>query len=378
MNLKHYEIVIYKDYLKVDIQKTLKEYKTIKKWAYILHDKDDTDPHYHIYVNFGGQSVDSALVAKWFKLAYTDEKGVEHSGENFIEKVKGRLSDVLLYLIHGNDTQQYKHQYSPTEVVANFDFSAEITNGKIIGNFKEYSYAQQLEYVYSLPRTEKTKAFADLEKHWKLHCRHLSLITDRDISVIFVSGAGGTGKTYYAKKFLNKMKLDFCVSSSSNDPFQDYLGQKAIILDDLRDTAFSLADLLKLLDNNTASSVKSRFENKVFNGEFIVITSSVPLTYWYQDYKSGSYDDLKQLYRRISCYVVVTKDEVSVFNEVGTDGKPKGVAQVFKNELADMPKQEKVKRDFGALFSQICEPATSDVFDVQQTEMFPRRPIRQH
>jgi hypothetical protein len=115
----------------------------------------------------------------------------------------------------------------------------------------------------------------------------------------------------------------------------------------------------------------------VFNGEFIVITSSVPLTYWYQDYKSGSYDDLKQLYRRISCYVVVTKDEVSVFNEVGTDGKPKGVAQVFKNELADMPKQEKVKRDFGALFSQICEPATSDVFDIQQTEMFPRRPIRQ-
>ena len=107
MNLKHYEIVIYKDYLKVDIQKTLKEYKTIKKWAYILHDKDDTDPHYHIYVNFGGQSVDSALVAKWFKLAYTDENGVEHSGENFIEKIKGRSSDALLYLIHGNDTQKH-------------------------------------------------------------------------------------------------------------------------------------------------------------------------------------------------------------------------------------------------------------------------------
>ena len=111
MNLKHYEIVIDEDKLKVDIQQTCMEYKTIKKWAYILHDKDDTRNHYHIYVNFGKQSVDSALVAKWFKLAYKDENGVEHNGEQFIEKIKGRATDVYLYLIHGNDTQQYKHQY---------------------------------------------------------------------------------------------------------------------------------------------------------------------------------------------------------------------------------------------------------------------------
>ena len=113
MKLKHYEIVIDKDKLKVDIQKTCMEYKTIKKWAYICHDKDDTRDHYHIYVNFGNQSIDSLLVAKWFQLEYTNEKGELCSGENFIEKVKGRATDVYLYLIHGNDTQQYKHQYSP-------------------------------------------------------------------------------------------------------------------------------------------------------------------------------------------------------------------------------------------------------------------------
>ena len=53
MNLKHYEIVIDQDKLKVDIQQTCMEYRTIKKWAYNLHDKDDTRHHYHIYVNFG-------------------------------------------------------------------------------------------------------------------------------------------------------------------------------------------------------------------------------------------------------------------------------------------------------------------------------------
>lgn len=369
MNLKHYEIVIDEDKLKVDIQKTCMEYKTIKKWAYILHNMDDTRPHYHIYINFGNQTVDSALVAKWFQLAYVDKDGVEHNGENFIERVKGRATDMVLYLIHGNDSQKHKHQYSPREVFANFDFGTEIANARIIGNFKEYSYAQQLEYVYSLPRSEKIRAYSDLKKHWDCHCQWLSLTTDRKLDVMFISGGGGTGKTYYAKKLLKDMGLDFSVSSSSNDPFQDYLGQKAMILDDLRDKSFELADLLKILDNNTVSSVKSRFNNKVFNGELIIITSSVPLTYWYPDHKSGSYDDLKQLYRRISCYVVMTKEEISVFNEIGTDGKPKGIGQVFKNELADMHKEKQEKRDFGALFAKICEPATTDEFDIEQTKM---------
>ena len=79
------EIVTDADKLPVDIQATCKKYKTIKQWAYILHDKDDTRPHYHIYLNFGASSCDTAMVAKWF--------GIE---ENFIEKVKGRKTDVLL------------------------------------------------------------------------------------------------------------------------------------------------------------------------------------------------------------------------------------------------------------------------------------------
>ena len=52
MQLKQYDIVQNQDLLTVDIQEVCMKYKTIKKWAYILHDKDDTRPHYHIYVNF--------------------------------------------------------------------------------------------------------------------------------------------------------------------------------------------------------------------------------------------------------------------------------------------------------------------------------------
>ena len=78
MQLRQMEIVTDQDKLKVDIQETCMKYKTIKQWAYILHDKDDTRPHFHIYLNFGGSSADTKMVATWFEVP-----------ENFIEKVKG-------------------------------------------------------------------------------------------------------------------------------------------------------------------------------------------------------------------------------------------------------------------------------------------------
>ena len=372
MNLKMCDIVTNVDELRVDLQETFMKYSTIKKWAYIVHDKDDTRPHYHIALHFGGASVDTAQVAKWFNLGYTDENGVEHTGENFINKVKGRWTDVIQYLTHGNDSQQHKHQYSPSEVHANFDFETEIANAKILGDFEHYSYAQQLQYVNSLPLSEKAQAFSKLRKLWELQCQLLTLNTDRQIQVIFITGKGGTGKTYYAKKLLASQGYDFCVSSSSNDPFQDYMGQKGIILDDMRDTAFGFEDLLKLLDNNTSSSVKSRFSNKVFNGEIIVITSSVPLVYWYKELQFQSSESLQQLYRRISCYVVVTETEVIVYDE-GLDkyGKPQGLGQNFKNELADKKKELKPKVDYKSMFGKICESSADgeDVFAVKQLKI---------
>lgn len=334
INLRHCEIVIYKEYLKVDIQKTIKEYNTIKHWAYILHDKDDTDPHYHIYLHFGSSSVRIDLIAKWFKLGYIDKDGNEQDGTQFIEKVKGRRVDVLLYLTHGNDSQKNKYQYSPTEVTANFDFESEIAQSKIIGDFENYSYCQQVHYVNMLPVSEKTKAHSQLKKLWQLECEILATKTDRNIEVIFITGKGGTGKTLYAKKMLEKLNYDYCISSSSNDPFQDYMGQRAIILDDLRDTSFEMADLLKLLDNNTRSSVKSRFANKVFNGKMIIITSAVPIQYWYTAFRiNRKYDELNQLYRRISTYIEVTENAIQLYDGVNENGKPKDCIKVLPNDL---------------------------------------------
>ena len=359
MKLKQYEVVTQPKFLKEPLQDILKRYKTIKKWAYILHDKDkDATPHYDIYLNFGDTGVESKEVAKWFGLQ-----------ESQVEKVKGRAQDMLLYLIHGNDSQKHKYQYSPDEVVANFDFKSELAKAKILGNFDKYSYAQQLKFIKTLPKDEQVRAYKQLKDHWKLHCEYLTLNPDRDIQVMFVTGKAGSGKTYYAKKFLEKLDYDFAVSSSSNDPFQDYQGQDAIILDDVRDTVFEFQDLLKMLDNNTASSFKSRFANKVFNGKMMVLTSSVPLQYWYKsassnmpswykEVRTSGKEDFNQLCRRISCYVVVTEETVTVYNELDENGKPCGRSSVYENELKKLKQnKQKQKFDFKSVFDSFCEKA---------------------
>lgn len=343
MKLKQYEVESRVEFFSEPIGDILRRYRTIKKYAYILHDKDpDTHPHYHIYLNFGKSGVDSKIVAQWFGLQ-----------ESQVNRIQGRATDMLQYLTHSNESQKNKYQYSPSEVIANFDFEEEIKKSKILGNFKEYSYAQQLEYVDSLPVGDKTTAFNKLKKLWELRCEVLMLNPERDIEVMFIHGKTGTGKTTYAKEFSKSRGYDFYVSSSSNDPLQDYRGQKCIILDDVRDTTFEFEDYLKLTDNHTASSVKSKYYNKVLMCNLIIITSSVPLSFWFRYNRN---EDLKQFYRRISCYVHITKEDLSVYDELDDYGKPFGLPMIYRNKVAELKaKPKKKKTDFGAAFAAICE-----------------------
>ena len=124
-----------------------------------------------------------------------------------------------------------------------------------------------------------------------------------------------------------------------------------------------------MLDNNTASSFKSRFANKVFNGKMIVLTSSVPLQYWYKsassnmpswykEVRTSGKEDFNQLCRRISCYVTVTEDTVTLYNELDENGKPCGRSSVYENEVKKLKeKQQKQKFDFKSVFDSFCEKA---------------------
>lgn len=360
---KECEVMNYVQYFKEPIIDIIKRYSTIKKYAFILHDKDYNEkgvlesPHYHIYLNFGRATVPFDMVARWF--------GVE---PQYVQKVH-KTGSILEYLTHSNASQQYKHQYDDSEITANFNVRQEAEIENCLGDFDKYSYAQQLAFVHSLDKDKRIQAANQLQKFWKLECDYLTLHADRHIDVVFICGKAKAGKTTYAKKLLEQMGYDYCISSSSNDLWQDYKGQWGMILDDLRDYSMSFADMLKCLDNNTSSSVASRYSNKVFNGKIIVVTSNIPPKFWYRGTQFDGHrtvnlsdEDRNQFYRRISCYIQLTRETITIFNEgLDENGNPKGLGQVLVNGISEYEKDKK-RTDYADIFSKFCPQDTESPF----------------
>lgn len=286
-----------------DIETILKSKTNIYQYAYIIHDKDNKEdgslksPHIHIAIKFNNaQNFD--YIAKWF--------GVQSSQ---VCTVKGAWKDVLLYLTHANALEKY--QYPISDVVSNFDVQDSIKNGFFdidyfikeieLGNIRDYNLTDKVPItVYCKYKTVLNNA---IEYYIRSVCNDM----DRNINVVFMEGKSGSGKTTFAKKYCKDKNYSYVVSSSSNDVMQDYRGQDVLILDDLRDSDFTFSDLLKILDNHTKSSMKSRYSNKHFIGHTIIITSYKPLLTWYS---SVSDDALVQLYRRISELYVFTMDSI--------------------------------------------------------------------
>ncbi|MBR4296354.1 MAG: hypothetical protein IKT56_05935, partial [Clostridia bacterium] len=273
----------------------------------------DTSPdgvvptHYHIYFKFK-----SPVHFPYLKEAFP-------YGD--IEKARSGNACVQ-YLIHKNNPE--KTQYSKDEVISNFtqdELEYLFLNNKKLEKLNEESeLADILEGIANneirrfnmfdyISVELYSKHRAKIENAFKY--RDIKLLTNpnRSIDVIFVTGAAGNGKTTFAKSFGNGYN-GICVSSSSNDPLQDYCDQDVLILDDLRDEDFKFQDLLKILDPHTASSMKSRYNNKVFVGKLIVITSYKTLRDWYG---KVPHDAKKQLYRRMSLYVQVEKEEIDIY-----------------------------------------------------------------
>jgi Plasmid replication protein/RNA helicase len=216
-----------------------------------------------------------------------------------IESAK-KIQWAVQYLIHAND--KTKEQYAWESIITNCDdlnlykpdenaitlesVLAKIDKGEILA----HTYHSEIPIeLYSKHKTQIKNAFEYVMERFCMD-------KNRDIIVKFMSGASGLGKTTFAKWYCDKKGLTYFVSSASNDPMEGYRGERVLILDDLRDDSFRYADMLKLLDNHTRSSSKSRYSNKMFVGDTIIITSTVPLNEWY---KSESIESRRQLSRRI-------------------------------------------------------------------------------
>lgn len=300
------------DYTLEDIAAIVKKWNKTKKMKYyiIQHENETTseDPkdlkrHFHMVFDFGRSQTTFEQLKTLFP--YGD---IEPAGS---------VRNCVQYLVHLNDDSKISYPWE--NIITNdgdLDRFKAVSKGKandivdlVIqriekGEIREYNLTTYTPIdVFA---TNKTKINNALE--W--YRRKVMNDKNRDITVLIMTGDTGTGKTTYAKQYAKNMGKSMCISSSSNDPMQDYKGEDVLILDDLRDDAFKFHDLLKILDNHTSSTMASRYSNKQFIGDTIIITSSQPLSSWYMDI---SKEDKEQLYRRITIQFQFTENRIRCF-----------------------------------------------------------------
>lgn len=107
-----YNFYIYKELVSVNLQKTLESFSGIKRWAYVLHDKEVDFAHYHVYLEFDSDSVHHSFIA------FCE-----------IHKLKVSFEDWIFYAMHDRSTM-YWCLYSFDDIVSNFDIQLKLTNKK--------------------------------------------------------------------------------------------------------------------------------------------------------------------------------------------------------------------------------------------------------
>lgn len=161
---------------------------------------------------------------------------------------------------------------------------------------------------------------------------------DRDMKVIYINGPAGSGKTTLAKFIGTSQGYDIFISGSGNDPFDGYDNEECIILDDLRADVFTKAELFKLLDNNTNSSVKSRYFNKAITRCRLLIITSIKSPQGLYSWEGVEGEPFAQLARRLSfSYLLILPNgiinEVVLNSEDPLNGNPSVKKAPFTMEL---------------------------------------------
>lgn len=333
--------------------------KNIENWAYILHDRDideNGDPkpaHIHAIIILT-QSLKVGTVANFFGVKPNYIQFIGRDDEDTNDNSKRKRADVgraLSYLTHRNAPRKY--QYSDGDVIAKpgFDWKAlraesekamaewqtleKVYNGIEHGKIHEYDIFEHISM-----RTFIDKK-VDIDRAFDYRLGVLKLSSDREISVIYICGEPGAGKTTLAKQLCAKRSYSYCLSGSSRDPLQDYRGQDVLILDDLRPDTFSLTDLLKLLDNHSSSSASARYRDRWLQVKMIIITTIQPLKEFFSC-QPDRREPIQQLMRRCRTMITMTKEDMQIYQyndavedyvHVTTAKNP--VAEMHKDILAD-------------------------------------------
>lgn len=272
----------------------LKAWCTKNKYEYtcIKHDKDKDDEgnqkreHYHMLIKTGHKENGKRYGTNY---EIKDIAKIADVEPQYIMRVKSEEARKR-YMVHHDDPEKY--QYNIQEVQATYSYAEwleasdkrhekankkkeketkwEEIEAKInAGVIKEYNWTQHI----SIQEYVQYKHKIQIALEYKLE--ELKKSIDRNMNVIYCYGQGGVGKDLWCKETLYRQGLPFGASHQGKDVFAGYRGEPAFLWSDFRSWERSYADLLKILDNNSAYEVGARYKDKLMVAlETMYITSN--------------------------------------------------------------------------------------------------------
>ena len=279
-----------------------------EKFAMITHDKEvdkqgnPTTPDVHVMLSFRNARYVSAV------------SKVLGDQPQYIEAWDGSHDNGYAYLVHATAKAQAegKHQYDPGEVIANFDYPSYLLSlrTKAVQKVRQQEMASQdhIDAMYEGIHTKSaleqhltgsqlgyykrqidavwSKVLRNRADAWRQEMREQG----KRVTVLWLYGGSGTGKSRWAKAIAAKRGQPYYMSGSSRDIFQDYSGEHTIILDELRPKVMAYQDLLRILDPyglDTEVKAPARYSDKSLAADLIIVTSPYsPYDFWEEQFST--------------------------------------------------------------------------------------------
>ena len=339
------------------------DHKTIKRWAWVWHDRDiyteedeiaDRDgrvkagemkfKHAHIMVEIPSK-LPVSTVARWF--------GVPDN-QVTIMRGRGAFLDGVEYLVHESPraVQQFKTHYNDDEVHASsgFDFRREVADlqahrakyGKRAGDMTPADtmrmHVMHDGWNMKMCRDDDPLTYAKIRS--SLPPLRLDYLLDAEPCPfrmnIYVDGPGGIGKSSFCEYIAQSMfqGVDdpyFTIGNDERVTFDGYDGQPAIIWDDVRVT-----DFIRQFGSNGAFRILDPHPKKIAQQakhSRLILTNVVNIINGVQPYKEfiaglvGTYtdrdgvqhkaEDENQAWRRFPMILCVRTDDFTVLVNQG-------------------------------------------------------------
>lgn len=319
---------------KEELLEKVKQLPYIDQYALITHDKDTKKdglpvaPHIHLVLCFT-QRVRIRQIAKVLAQKAQYFEIMTKRGNN-LETSK---NNAMAYLVHQTiqAKKEGKYQYKPSEVIANFDYSQLINKLKQslfyapkqvladfnAGNINKSEALRRItdsnspripQYVTTINKIEEINNKAKQVDWVKKHEENKQPIT-----IIWIYGQAGVGKTEFAKHIALKFSTDktYDFTGSTRDMFQNIGTAPVLIIDEIRPKDIKFNDLLKITDPyNYRKFAPSRYHDKAIIADTIIFTSPYSPIQFFQKYKMDNQDSFKQLQRRLTITIEVTDKQI--------------------------------------------------------------------